>query len=296
MVDEVKTAAEKAASAQGVKPADANDSNAGGGNPAPAAIPAEAPTPEPTAEEKAAAEKKVADEKAAEELKAKEAEGDDTNKEDAPLDIATWGSTGHEAADSALTLLQNAGVTPEEAKVMMFDAVMAGDIASIDRAALEAKVGKDRAVLIMAGVTTFVNDKNTRNEQIVADIKEASGGEENWNKMTAWSKGQNAEGKPNVSDENLNDWRDMIDEGGAKARFAVNELAAAFNADAANSSIAVSNANPALDGDTRAATTARAISRTEFAEELNKANRQNASQAVIDEIHAARHTGRNKGI
>lgn len=283
--------ASKADAAQGVTPGAGNDDATGDGNPAPAAPsnePPKEPVKEQTPEEKAAAEveAKAAEAKAAE---AKAAEEAAAAKEDTPLDTKVWGTTGNETADSVLTMLQNADVSPEDAKALLFDAVQAGDLTKIDRAALEAKVGKTKATLIMAGVTTFVADKAKKNAAIIADIQSVSGGEENWAKMAAW-------GKANLTDAELVEYRGMIDSGGAQARFAASEIAAKYNADPANSTIDTAGGTSYIEGDAGKGVTARATTRAEYVAELNKAHRSGASEAALNEITAARHRGRAKGI
>lgn len=288
--------ASKADAAQGVTPGAGNDDATGDGNPAPAAPsnePPKEPAKEQTPEEKAkeaeakAAEAKAATDKAAEEAAAEAAAK--AAKEDTPLDTKVWGTTGNETADSVLTMLQNADVSPEDAKALLFDAVQAGDLTKIDRAALEAKVGKTKATLIMAGVTTFVADKAKKNAAIIADIQSVSGGEENWAKMAAW-------GKANLTDAELVEYRGMIDSGGAQARFAASEIAAKYNADPANSTIDTAGGTSYIEGDAGKGVTARATTRAEYVAELNKAHRSGASEAALNEITAARHRGRAKGI
>jgi len=284
-----------AAAAQGVGLKDGNDPNAGDGNPVPAPPSNDPPPPpEPTPEEKAAAdaeklkEAEIAAAKVLEDKAVADA-ADKTTKEGTPLDEDVWGSTGHEVADSVLQMLQNADVSPDDAKVLLFDAVQAGDLTKIDKAALEEKVGATKATLILAGVTTFVNDKNARNTQIVADIKTAAGGEENWAKMAAW-------GKANLPDADLVQYRGMIDGGGAQARFAVAEIAAKYNADDANTTLDTASGSAPLSGDAGPAGSARATSRKDYVAELTKAHRNREPEAVLSEITAARHRGRAQGL
>lgn len=261
------------------------------GNPTPAApdnTPPPAPTP--TDDEKALAAKEAevkaaaeADEKAEAEKKAEDA------KEATPLDEEVWGTTGDEVADSVLTMLQNADVTPDEAKALLFDAVKAGDVSQIDVKALEAKVGKTKATLIMAGVTNFVDKRTTDNAATLVDVHKAAGGEENWTKMAAW-------GKDNIPEADLSDYRGMIDKGGAQARFAVQEIAAKFNADESNTTLSGATTAAALEGDGGVGKSARSTTRAEYVAELTKAHRGNATEAVLNEITAARHRGRAAGL
>lgn len=251
-----------------------------------------------TDEEKVAAAEKLEAEKVAKDATDKEAKDKeeaeakakaDAEKDVTPLDHEVWGTTGDEVADSVLEMLQNADVTPDEAKALMFDAVQAGDVSKIDVAALEEKVGKTKATLIMAGVTNFVAKKTARNSAIIGEIHAAAGGEENWTTMAAW-------GKENIPEAELSEYRAMIDTGGAQARFAVGEIAAKYNASDSNTTLPGAKTTPALEGDGGSGKTARSISRAEYVTELTKAHRGNPTEAVLNEITAARHRGRAAGI
>ena len=245
---------------------------------------------EPTDEAKAAlaaAEKLVSDNKAAkdkldtspdpeemkvaaEKLKAEEAAKALADKENAPLDIETWGSTGHEGGDAVLGLMQNAGVTPDEAKALLFDAVTAGDLSKIDRTALEAKIGKDKTVLVLAGAKSFLEDKAAKNALIVKDIKGVAGGEENWQKVAAWAKA----GGGSISDDQMSEYIGMIDNGGAQARFAASELVSAYNADDKNTTLTAQGAAPVIEGDTSNTPGGRSLTRNEYAAEVAKLHRR----------------------
>ena len=192
-------------------------------------------------------------------------------------------------ADSVLTTLQNAGVTPDEAKVLLWDAVKEGDLTKVDVAALKEKIGDAKATLVMAGVTSFVEKQATRNAAIIEDIKTVSGGDENWKKMAAW-------GKENLPEADLTEYRTMIDRGGPQARWAAGQIASAYNADPANTSLDTGGTAPVVEGDGGAGPSARATSRAEYVTELDAAHRGNPTEAALQEITAARHRGRAKGI
>jgi hypothetical protein len=269
---------EAAALAQGVGDVSQNAGRTSDtGNAPPAAPSNEPPAVEKTEADKLAEAKAVVDADADATAKA-EADAQAAREND-PLDQEVWGSTGDDVADSVLTTLQNAGVTPDEAKVMLWDAVKA----------LKDKVGDAKATLVMAGVTSFVEKQSARNAAIIKDIESVSGGEENWKTMAAW-------GKENLAAAALTEYRTMIDKGGAQARFAAGEIARAYNADSANTTLAVSTAAPTVEGDAGAGPSARSTSRAEYVAELDAAHRGNPTEAALQEITAARHRGRTKGI
>lgn len=214
------------------------------------------------------------------------AETPEETKDDKELDTDTWGTTGDEVGDSVLAMLQNADLSVEDAKALMYDAMQAGDVTKIDRAALEAKIGKARTNLVMAGAENFVARTQARTQTILTEVHTAVGGEENWTALSAWA------GK-NVSAENLADYRDLVDQGGAKARFAAQDLLRQYNADSKNTTLGTP-AEVLPDG--TAPSTGRAISKADYFAELSDATRRGATPAVINEIQQARNRGRKAGL
>ncbi len=287
-VPAVKPSEGAAAAAQGVPPvADNSDRTSDKGNAIPAQPANAAPAVEKTEAEKLEAAKAVVDADADATAKA-EADAQAAREND-PLDTDVWGTTGDDVADSVLTTLQNAGVEPDEAKVLLWDAVKDGDLSKVDVAALKEKIGDAKATLVMAGVTSFIEKQSARNAAIIKDIESVSGGEENWTKMAAW-------GKANLPEADLTEYRTMIDKGGAQARFAAGEIARAYNADAKNTTLVVSTVTPAVEGDSGAGQSARSTSRAEYVAELDAAHRGSPTEAALQEITAARHRGRAKGM
>lgn len=278
----------KAAKAQGAGADDLDPATTGGGNPAPAEPTNKAPVVEPTPEEKEAtateeAEKVAADKEAADKAAAEAAETPD----DKPLDTDVWGSTGDDVGDSVLSMLQNSGITTDEAKSLMFDAIQAGDVTQIDKAALIEKVGKNKAALIMAGAENFISRSTAKAATIVAEVHTTVGGKDNWDAVTTWA-------KENVSETDMADYSSMIDAGGAKARFAAQELASRYNTDSKNTTLPTADAE--IVGDGKATPTTRSTTRAEYVSELEKAYDTAASEAVIKEIKAARARGRAAGM
>ena len=265
------------------------------GNPVPPAPSNEPPVDEAKAKE--AAEKEAADKAAAEaadketagkEGEGKEGEGKDGEGEEKPaeLDTTVWGDTGSEVGNSALTLIQNAGVTTDEAKALLFDAVQSGDITKIDKAALEEKVGKANATLVLAGVKGFITETAEKNAGIRSQVFEAAGGESQWNTMLDWSK---------TAGVDLSEYAPLIDAGGAQARYAVTEIMGKYNADPKNTQVTVKPVTRE-EPSTSAAPAVKPLTRAEYVTKLEKAVNSGASQREIDTITAARRAGRAQGI
>lgn len=206
--------------------------------------------------------------------------------EEAELDTEKWGTTGDEVGDSVLALLQNADLSVDDAKSLMYDAMVAGDVSKINKDALIEKVGKAKANLILAGAENFATRTAARSQSIIADVHGAVGGEDNWNTVREWA-------NTSLTPDQLADYRDLVNAGGTKARFAAQEMLSAYNADAKNTSL--NTAGETLP-DTPAQSTGRSIGRAAYYAELEKAHATGARPSVIAEIQQARERGRAAGI
>lgn len=219
----------------------------------------------------------------------KEGEGEeeptDEPTDEPELDTSVWGDTGSEVGNNTLTLLQNAEISTEDAKALLYDAVVAGDATKIDQAALEAKVGKAKASLILVGIKGFIQETAEKNNSIKEVVYEAAGGEETWNKLTSWAE---------ASGTDISEYAGLIDAGGAQARFAVQEITGLFNADPKNTAITAGNkrVEPSKGS---AAPAVQPITRAEFVEQLDAAHAA-GDQKAVDRIKAARAAGRKQGI
>jgi len=235
----------------------------------------------------APAEEPPIDEAVAEET-ASEAPIEETSPEEEPkADASVWGDTGSDLGNSVLGMLEDSGISTEDAKALLFDAVQAGDVTKIDVDALTAKVGKNAANIILSGTKGFIAENAAKNEVVITDVHAAAGGKDNWDNAAAWA-------SSNMEDAALAEYRPMIDKGGAAARFAVSEILAAYNADGNNSTIAPST--PRAEGDSVSPPASTATTRAEYFAALEKANRRGASAKEVAAIQADRNRGRAKGL
>lgn len=203
----------------------------------------------------------------------------------ASYDTAVWGSTGTEVGDSVLELLSSAEITPADAKALMYDAVVAGDVTQIDQAALIEKIGKAKATLVMAGVKDFVAEKVAKEKSITDAVYGEAGGKENWEKVREWSKDK-------LTDEQRTEYNDMFNSGGAKARFAAQEMIQQYNKNSKASSVGKTRT---IKGDGQAKPNVTPITKREYAEQMEVAHRK-GDKSAIAKIQLARVAGRKAGI
>lgn len=248
--------------------------------------------PPSVAERKAAKEAKEAAEKAAKEKADAAAYGDGENEdgegdEEKELDTSVWGDTGDEVGNSVLQTLQNSGVSTEEAKALLWDAVEAGDPTKVDRDALVEKVGKAKATLIMAGIENVTSRNNAKIAEVTKVANETAGGEANWKKASAWA-------VKNLKAEELDELRNMLDKGGRQAKFAAVEIVARYNDDPKNTALNAGGGQVKPDG--KGGNAVQPISRREYGEALDKLHRRRGTPAEFAALKAQRQAGIKAGI
>lgn len=248
--------------------------------------------PPSVAERNAAKEAKEAAEKAAKEKADAAAYGDGENEdgegdEEKELDTSVWGDTGDEVGNSVLQTLQNSGVSTEEAKALLWDAVEAGDPTKVDRDALVEKVGKAKATLIMAGIENVTSRNNAKIAEVTKVANETAGGEANWKKASAWA-------VKNLKAEELDELRNMLDKGGRQAKFAAVEIVARYNDDPKNTALNAGGGQVKPDG--KGGNAVQPISRREYGEALDKLHRRRGTPAEFAALKAQRQAGIKAGI
>ncbi|MGX9389626.1 hypothetical protein ACWX0O_01750 [Nitrobacteraceae bacterium UC4449_H16] len=291
------TAQEKALAAQGATPADldAGASGTDGAPKAPAAPSNEPPKPvkEGLDEEsgvpvvvdpaKAAADKEAADKVAADKAAAdKEAAG--------PL--KTY-STFEEspAANAAIGLLKEAGIGPNEANGYFAKAIASGDLKDVDVAGLEAKLGKDKTTLVMAGVTAHYEGLTKKAEATVAQTHEIFGGADNWNTVREWAHvAEKADAKIKSKIDGI---RSLLDEGGVRAEAGARELLRMYNAAPDNKGLGTSKL---AVGDSTGTVVGTVLTRAQYNIELKAAHERGAKRAEIQALDARRRAGMKAGI
>ena len=243
--------------------------------------------PAPTSAERAAA-------KAAKEAEAgKEEEEPETPEtpeedEDKDLDTSVWGDAGgDEVAQSVMQTLQNSGVSTVDAKAMLWDAVEAGDPSKVDRDALVEKVGKAKATLIMAGIENVTSRNNDQIKQVTETVSTVAGSKDNWDKAAKWA-------VASMPEDQVNELRGMIDQGGAKARFAAGEIVKAYNSDPKNTALSAGTKQLTPEG--KSTSKVKGLSRREYGDAIMKLERKGGTEQEFAALRAQRKAGKAAGI
>ncbi len=202
-----------------------------------------------------------------------------------------WADTASDTGNAVVDMLQSAGVTQDEAKSMMYDAIAEGDPSKINLEALEAKLGKSQAFLAKQGVEAFIAERAETVKTAAAAAHEAAGGEENWNKVRDWT----ASG---IEEKKMTELAGMIDAGGEQQKYAFGEIMKAYNADAKNSDLAPTREEPS-EANTPPAIAP--VSKTEYADKYDSIyNDRSLSPKQRDNklaaLNKARASGRAQGL
>ncbi|MEX0583911.1 MAG: hypothetical protein WD185_09595 [Sneathiella sp.] len=234
------------------------------------------------AAEKAAADKVVTDKAAADKATADAA---------AAAPLTEYVTLDDPSGQAVINLLKEANVTPTEANAIFAKAIASGDLADVDWATLEAKVGKDKALLAKNGVESYYNNKFAVARATIAKTYEIMGGEENWGKVRTWA--QTAEKTDAAVKQKIDGIRKMIDLGGYSAEAGATELKRMYEAAPGNSGLGTAKITT---GDTVVSVTGGPLSRTDYMTAMHAANNAQAKAPVFEALRARRRAGMAAGI
>ncbi|QWY83430.1 putative scaffolding protein [Rhizobium phage RHph_X3_9] len=233
---------------------------------------------------------KPEDKAATEEDKAKEkTEGEDEEEEQKPL--TEWSEFDDPSANAAISLLKEAGATPAQAAAIFDKAIESGNLADIDVKALEALIGKDKALLVMNGVRDYHHRTTKQNTETVQMVKDIFGGDAGWETVKTWA--QNKEKRDPTFKKELDDIREDLNKGGRAAKAAAKDLLKLYNG--APNTKGLGNGNQ-VKGEKAAAPAGAPLSRADYIAELKKAHSNGASSAAIAQLDARRMAGKQAGI
>lgn len=139
------------------------------------------------------------------------------DKADKPLDAVAWGSTGHAAADEAIRIIQNVGLSTDDAQDLLLDAAMSRDPSKVDQKALAAKIGPRRTKAIMEALETFSNDMRPRDARVSNEVYQYSNGPQALGRLFE-------QGSQKLSPAEMQSYVIEISKGGPSAQRAVERL------------------------------------------------------------------------
>lgn len=196
---------------------------------------------------------------------------------------------GHEAADASMAILKDAGVTKADMDFIFGKARVSGKLSDINIQAIEAKVGKQKAALVMAGVEAYHRDATGKATAIASTVHEVAGGKEAWDKVAGWVNAK-AAADPAFRAE-VAEMRGMLNAGGKQAKLAAKALVDQYNADPNTKGLA----NGSLVKGDSASTGMAPMGRAEYLAEYKKAEAKGDTVAMSI-LSSRRAAGRKAGL
>lgn len=207
---------------------------------------------------------------------------------EAPVEAA-FEIVGHQAADAALKMMQGAGLKKADMDFIFSKAKQTGNLADINIAALEAKLGKENAALAMSGIRAYHDDSKRVNEGILKIAHEEAGGKEAWDAIAAWARTKAGVDKAFAAE--LAEYRELMQAGGKRAKIAAAEIKKLFTADPNTKGL---QNGKMFQGD-NSAIAGGGISRAEYVTELKKAH-DKGDGAMVAQLQQRRAIGRAAGL
>ena len=259
-------------------------------------------------EAKKAAEAEEAEKKAAEEAeaaktpeqKAEEAEAAEALRKQIAeeTNAAGWMETDDPTLQASLNLMKASGLSPAEAGEFFNDALATGNLDTVDRDALAARVGKDNAELIMSGVTKYSTEQGEETLAKINNVYNEVGGEKNWGKMIKWAKGA-ARADDGVKAE-IMELQEMVNGSETQGKLAAQRLMQMYHADSKNSTLHIPKtaATTLTPTDTAPAVPpVEPITAQQYAEAIQGLKTRGAAHAAdMKRLSAQRAAGRKAGI
>lgn len=229
-----------------------------------------------TDEEKAKIAEAEAIEAANKEAEAKaEEKTEETKTEQVDTEAAEYVSYNDPAADAAVELLKEEGVTPQEAAKWFAPVLESMDINKMDIAAMEAKLGKAKAGVVAAAVKDYYTRQAQTIQTTAKAVTEVFGGDENLGKIRNWvnTLPDNAEEKGQVAE-----LLKLMNQGEYSAKLAAKELRALYEKHPNNKSLSIKR----VDGDGVSAEQTKILTRQEYHAEMKKAQANGDKQRIAE--------------
>lgn len=236
---------------------------------------------------------KPEDDPKAKEAEAADDEAGDEDEDDDKVELTEWSEFDDPSANAAIDLLKEAGVSPAEADGIFSKAIQSGDLRDIDVKALEAKVGKNKTLLIMNGVKDYHQRTTEQNDATVQMVHDIVGGEAAWNQVRDWAQAKERNDK--AFKKELDGIREDLNKGGRAAKAAAKDLVKLYNG--SPNTKGLGNAQQKLTkGDGKSAKAGEPMTRAAYVEALKKAHSEGASPQTIAALDRRRLAGKQAGI
>jgi len=219
-------------------------------------------------------------------------EEDDTPDEETDTeDAGEYNEYEHPALKQAVNILKESELPVEEANAIFAEAVEAGDLGKVDKAALAEKIGADKAETVIVLAQSYMDKVMGEVNAFKEAAYDLTQGQENYDAMTKWANEKaatDAEFKTAYDDI-----RSMVDSKNTRAiKAAVTDLFTLYKNDPDTTIVA-----DLTVGDKAASTVGmEPLSRAEYTDLLLKAQDEGKYQALAPELWKRRQAGMKAGI
>lgn len=206
--------------------------------------------------------------------------------------ITKWAKFDDPSADAAVDLLKSNGVSPAEAHKIFGEYVKSGKAEDIDVKALEAKIGKSTAHLVLTGINDYATRQATKHSATEQLVHEIAGSKDNWDVVAEWARTR-AENDTSFAKELL-EIRDDISKGGRAAKSAAKDLLEMYNGNPNTHGLGNKNI---VKGDKKPDTVSAPLSRAEYVAEYEKLHANgNPSATSLAALDRRRSAGMKAGL
>lgn len=218
---------------------------------------------------------------------------DDTKKDDEEAtkeEPAGYAEHDHPALKQTVEFLKTAGVSVEDSNAIFGDAIEARDVSKVDKAKLVEKVGPAQAEVIMVLVNAAAEGYAKQIKEFEDVIHPLTGGADGFKAMKEWANAKEAVDP--AFKKTLDEIRNDIDTGNARTKkAAITELYQMYKDDPT-----VTIPANLQEGTGKGATSVEPLTRREYTDLVEKAERNKTIDKVGPQLWARRQAGIKKGI
>ncbi len=205
-------------------------------------------------------------------------------------EVVAWPEFKDTSVAAAAGLMKEAGLSYTDGMEFFKAAAASLNPADVDVKALEAKIGKDKAALVMVGIKDYCARTQDFQKKTVADVYGVMGGEAGFKKVQSWVATREAGDEGFAAEMQV--YRQMLDQGGVAARAAATDLMRQYNANPNNSGLQTKMVN----GDKPATATDNSpLGRKDYLTAIKEAQSK-GDKALVATLNARRKAGITQGI
>lgn len=206
--------------------------------------------------------------------------------------VGEWATFEEPAAQAAVELLKQSGVTIPQADAIFAKALESGDIADVDTKLLTELIGPHQATLVLEGVKAYHQAETARVMAEVKIIHDIYGGEKGWETVRDWARIR--EQRDPAFKSELDGIRADIARGGRAARAAAQDLLQLYNGNPQTKGL---GNEKLVRGQAAAKESLAPLSRADYLTELKKLHANgDPKPELLQQLDARRLAGKKHGI